>query len=170
MPSQLTARRAADEPNYVSFTIWQEQQNFQDWYTGDAFKEAHGGGSLWGFVDMLVNATFTLNGAPKPAFWHGLLPISTPGDLGDKRVEDGWRVVDADGKNTLPAEVRAWLSELGERSLTVKRLAPWPACPVPVHGRCILGRDKHHRAHRGPSLHAGFRCDQSLSHCRGERD
>ena len=97
--------RVADEPNYVSFTIWDKEDNFQDWYKGDAFKEAHGGGSLFGFVDMLVNATFTLNGAPKPAFWHGMLPVSTPGDMGGKKVENGWRIVEADGKNTLDAEV-----------------------------------------------------------------
>ena len=54
---------------------------------------------------MLVNATFTLNGAPKPAFWHGLTPITTPGDMSGKRVENGWRIVEADGKNVLDAEV-----------------------------------------------------------------
>ena len=72
--------------------------------SGDAFKEAHGGGTIFGFIDMLVNATFTLNGAPKPAFWHGLLPISVGGDMSDRTVEDGWRVVDADGKNKLDSE------------------------------------------------------------------
>jgi hypothetical protein len=89
----------------VSFTIWQNQENFQAWYSGEAFKEAHGGGSLFGFVDMLINATFTLNGAPKPAFWDGLLPLSTQGQMGDKCVENGWRVVDADGRNTLDSEM-----------------------------------------------------------------
>lgn len=93
------------EANYVSFTIWENEENFRDWYTGDAFQEAHGGGSIFGFVDMLVNATFTLNGAPKPAFWHGLLPMNTPGDMGGKRVENGWRIVETDGKSVLDGEV-----------------------------------------------------------------
>ena len=88
----------------MSFTVWQEKENFDSWYTGEAFKEAHGGGSIWGFTDMLINALFTLNGAPKPAFWQAVLPISMPGDMSGKRVEEGWRVVEADGKNTLPAE------------------------------------------------------------------
>lgn len=93
-----------DEYNYVSFTIWENVDNFQDWYKGEAFKEAHGGGSLFGFVEMLVNATFTLNGAPKPAFYDALLPVTTPPDMSGKRVEAGWRVVEADGRNVLDAE------------------------------------------------------------------
>lgn len=97
----------ADDYNYVSFTIWDDRKSFQSWMSGDAFKEAHGGGSIFGFIDMLVNATFTLNGAPKPAFWHGLLPISLPGDMSDKEVENGWRKVDADGKNKLATEAFA---------------------------------------------------------------
>jgi hypothetical protein len=67
--------------------------------------QAHGGGSIFGFADMLINATLTLEGAPKPAMWQGILPISTPGDMSGKQVQGGWRVVAADGKNTLPAEV-----------------------------------------------------------------
>jgi hypothetical protein len=67
--------------------------------------QAHGGGSIFGFANMLINATMTLEGAPKPAFWQGTLPISKPGDMSGKLVKGGWRVVEADGQNTLPADV-----------------------------------------------------------------
>ena len=102
--SQTPNIASTDEPTYVSFTIWNSRKDFQTWFKSDAFKEAHGGGTIFGFVDMLVNATFTLNGAPKPAFWHGLLPISMPGNMEGKEVENGWRVVNADGKDLLPGE------------------------------------------------------------------
>lgn len=54
-------------------------------------------GTLWGFVSMLVSSSQTLEGAPKPAFYDGLLPLTTtwspPGE-----VEGGWRKVAADGE------------------------------------------------------------------------
>jgi hypothetical protein len=37
----------------------------------DAFKEAHGGGGLSGFVGLLTTALFILDGGPKPAFYDG---------------------------------------------------------------------------------------------------
>lgn len=40
--------------NYMSMTLWADKKSFNAWRTGEAFKEAHGGGTLFGFVDMLV--------------------------------------------------------------------------------------------------------------------
>lgn len=31
-----------DKYNYLSFTIWENKENFNEWRTGEAFKEAHG--------------------------------------------------------------------------------------------------------------------------------
>ena len=31
------------EPQYISFTTWENKDNFDAWRSGDAFKEAHGG-------------------------------------------------------------------------------------------------------------------------------
>ena len=31
-----------DKYNYLSFTIWENKENFDEWRTGEAFKEAHG--------------------------------------------------------------------------------------------------------------------------------
>mmetsp|Transcript_50174 Transcript_50174/g.93955 ORF Transcript_50174/g.93955 Transcript_50174/m.93955 type:complete len:370 (-) Transcript_50174:116-1225(-) len=93
-----------NEPNYVSFTVWDDKDTFTAWRKGEAFKEAHGGGTLWGFVSMMVSSTQTLKGAPKPAFYDGLLPIAPPVEKMPESV-DGWRSVPADGINTLKAEV-----------------------------------------------------------------
>lgn len=35
-----------DKYNYLSFTIWENKENFNEWRTGEAFKEAHGTLSL----------------------------------------------------------------------------------------------------------------------------
>jgi len=74
--------------------VWEDKDTFTAWRTGEAFKEAHGGGSLWGFVMMLVSSTQTLEGGPKPAFYDGLLPLSAPvpADI-PLAVVDGWRKV-----------------------------------------------------------------------------
>ncbi|EJK74106.1 hypothetical protein THAOC_04240 [Thalassiosira oceanica] len=89
--------------NYVSFTIWETKKNFNSWRTGDAFKEAHGGTSLWAFVTTMISSARVLKGAPKPAMYDGLLqqsivPSSVP------EVVDGWRSIEANGKDILPAE------------------------------------------------------------------
>uniref|UniRef100_A0A6U1HB29 ABM domain-containing protein n=1 Tax=Tetraselmis chuii TaxID=63592 RepID=A0A6U1HB29_9CHLO len=89
--------------NYMSLTLWSDKKSFNAWRSGEAFKEAHGGGTLFGFVDMLVSSTMTLQGPPKPAFWNGLLPIKNP-DVAKPEVVGGWRQVAADGVNLLPAE------------------------------------------------------------------
>jgi len=89
--------------NYVSFTIWKEKKHFNAWRSGDAFKEAHGGTSLFAFVTTMVSSAMVLQGAPKPAFYDGLLQQSIIPESVPETV-DGWRKVDADGKNILPAE------------------------------------------------------------------
>jgi len=89
--------------NYVSFTIWKEKKNFNAWRSGDAFKEAHGGTSLFAFVTTMVSSAMVLEGAPKPAFYDGLLQQSVVPDTVPETV-DGWRSVEADGANILPAE------------------------------------------------------------------
>ena len=48
--------------NYVSFTIWQDKENFNSWRTGEAFKEAHGGGGITDFIKLLTTAIFILDG------------------------------------------------------------------------------------------------------------
>jgi heme-degrading monooxygenase HmoA len=42
-------------PNYMSMTIWETKENFSFWRTSYAFKEAHGGGSIGGFLSALVS-------------------------------------------------------------------------------------------------------------------
>eukprot|EP00191_Tetraselmis_sp_GSL018_P003102 CAMPEP_0177600964 /NCGR_PEP_ID=MMETSP0419_2-20121207/13965_1 /TAXON_ID=582737 /ORGANISM="Tetraselmis sp., Strain GSL018" /LENGTH=263 /DNA_ID=CAMNT_0019094115 /DNA_START=30 /DNA_END=819 /DNA_ORIENTATION=+ len=137
--------------------MWSDKSSFNAWRTGEAFKEAHGGGSLFGFVTMMVSSTMTLEGPPKPAFWNGLLPLAAPMAESDKpKVVDGWRQVHADGENLLPAECyvtcnrflvapgreaefeERWASR--DSKLTevpgfkVAPLAPVP-CPPPSHAR-----------------------------------
>ena len=89
--------------NYVSFTIWSEKKHFNAWRGGEAFKEAHGGTSLFAFVSTMVGSAMVLKGAPKPAFYDGLLHQSIVPDTVPETV-DGWRNVNADGTSILPAE------------------------------------------------------------------
>ena len=42
-------------PNYMSMTIWETKETFTSWRTSYAFKEAHGGGSIGGFLSALVS-------------------------------------------------------------------------------------------------------------------
>lgn len=89
--------------NYVSFTIWERKSDFSAWRSGEAFKEAHGGTSIGAFLSTMVNSAMVLRGAPRPAFYDGLLLQSTtPKDVPE--TVDGWRNVEADGVSTLPAE------------------------------------------------------------------
>lgn len=93
----------ASQENYVSFTIWDKKSDFSAWRKGDAFKEAHGGTSIVSFLSTMVNSAMVLRGAPRPAFYDGLfLNYEKPDFLPDP--VDGWRNVEADGVNTLPAE------------------------------------------------------------------
>lgn len=89
--------------NYVSFTIWNKKSDFSAWRKGDAFKEAHGGTSITAFLSTMVNSALVLKGAPRPAFYDGLLVQSTNPQNVPETV-DGWRSVEADGISTLPAE------------------------------------------------------------------
>lgn len=89
--------------NYVSFTVWDKKSDFSAWRSGEAFKEAHGGSSIGAFLKTMISSAFVIRGAPRPAFYDGLLMTSKKPKHMPVTV-DGWRQVDADGKNTLPAE------------------------------------------------------------------
>ena len=53
-----------DDVNYVSCTVWETVSNFDAWRKGDAFKEAHGGGTVGGVASMLVATAMNTKGAP----------------------------------------------------------------------------------------------------------
>ena len=89
--------------NYVSFTIWQKKSHFSAWRKGDAFKEAHGGTSIGAFLSTMVSSAMVLQGAPRPAFYDGLLLQSAPPESVPE-ITDGWRSVEADGVTVLPTE------------------------------------------------------------------
>ena len=96
--------------NYVSCTVWEGRDDFEAWRTGDAFKEAHGGGGISGFLGLLKTALFILEGGPKPAFYEGLSPQSTAdnilssSEIVAKAGSEGWRSILADGENLIPAD------------------------------------------------------------------
>ena len=94
----------AAHENYVSFTIWNKKSDFSAWRSGEAFKEAHGGTSITAFLSTMVNSAFVLRGAPRPAFYDGLLLQKADQPSFVPETVDGWRNVEADGINTLPAE------------------------------------------------------------------
>lgn len=92
-----------NDPNYISCTVWEKYENFESWRKGDAFKEAHGGGTVKGVLSMLAaTARNTKGGKPKPAYWQGLLPETVAGTPPDD--SKGWRRLVADGTSTLPTE------------------------------------------------------------------
>jgi heme-degrading monooxygenase HmoA len=92
------------QENYVSFTIWNKKSDFSAWRAGDAFKEAHGGTSISAFLSTMVNSALVLRGAPRPAFYDGLLLQKADQALFVPETVDGWRNVQADGIDTLPTE------------------------------------------------------------------
>ncbi len=100
-------RGEEEESDYVSLTIWSNKEYFDAWRTGEAFKEAHGGGTIFGFAEMLISSLMVLKGGPKPAFYDGLMPISTSPDalINEWQQADGWRRVIADGKTPLKSDV-----------------------------------------------------------------
>jgi len=51
----------------------EDKKSFNAWRAGDAFKEAHGGTSIGAFLGAMVSSLRVLRGAPKPAFYDGLL-------------------------------------------------------------------------------------------------
>jgi heme-degrading monooxygenase HmoA len=91
------------QENYVSFTIWNKKSDFSAWRSGEAFKEAHGGTSIGAFLSTMVNSAMVLRGAPRPAFYDGLHLQAVKPDVIPETV-DGWRNVEHDGINMLPAE------------------------------------------------------------------
>jgi len=104
-----------DDPNnYVSCTVWEKYENFETWKKGDAFKEAHGGGTVKGVMSMLAATARNTKGKPKPAYWKGLLPEtrSTVGygnphsssDGEGSSESEGWRQIETDGSTILPRE------------------------------------------------------------------
>ena len=94
---------AEDDVNYISCTVWDDFSNFDVWKRGDAFKEAHGGGTIGGIASMLVATARNTKGKPKPAMWEGLLPVSGTA-APEASAPGGWRAVEADGSTTLEAE------------------------------------------------------------------
>ena len=56
-----------DDINYISCTVWEEFKDFDAWKTGDAFKEAHGGGTVGGIASMLLATARNTKGKPKAA-------------------------------------------------------------------------------------------------------
>ena len=42
----------ADDFDYVSLTVWADKKSFNMWRSGEAFKEAHGGTSVWAFTKV----------------------------------------------------------------------------------------------------------------------
>jgi len=104
-PAQKSASDE-DEYDYVSMTIWEDKSGFDAWRTGEAFKEAHGGGTIFGFAEMLISSLLVLKGGPKPAFYDGLLPVvKPPPEETPWRAVGGWRDVPADGINPLNPDV-----------------------------------------------------------------
>ncbi len=49
---QATTPSFDEEFNYVSFTIWETKKDFNTWRQGDAFREAHGGYSLFVRINL----------------------------------------------------------------------------------------------------------------------
>lgn len=94
---------ADSKNNYVSLTVWEDKDSFDAWRTGDAFKEAHGGGGIMDFIALISTALFIVNGSPKPAFYDTLLPLN--GDKLDIEAPGGWRSVVADGENLLNPDI-----------------------------------------------------------------
>jgi len=90
-----------DDINYISCTVWEDFESFDAWKRGDAFKEAHGGGTIGGIASMLVATARNTKGKPKAAMWEGVLPVSMAPDA---PAPGGWRQVEAEGESTLDGE------------------------------------------------------------------
>ena len=99
-----TSQNIADKFNYISFTLWNTKSDFDSWRTGEAFKEAHGGGGITDFMQLIGTALFILNGSPKPAFYDSLL-VRSGESISSFASDEGWRQVVADGQNLLPGEL-----------------------------------------------------------------
>jgi len=91
-------------PDYMSMTWWQNKKNFNSWRTGPAFKEAHGGGSIGGFLSAIVGSLMVLKTAPAPSMWEGLLAESVASSPISLKARDADGKAQADGSTPLPAE------------------------------------------------------------------
>ena len=97
---------SAEKENYISFTVWNKKENFDAWRSGEAFKEAHGGGGIMDFVKLITTALFILDGSPKPAFWDAMLPVSVANEVDTKLKGDGgWRSIVADGVSEISPDI-----------------------------------------------------------------
>jgi len=95
-----------DTPDYMSMTVWETKKNFNSWRTGYAFKEAHGGGSIGGFLSAVVGSMMVLKTTPIPAMWDALVPISAATSdcrLPLKNRDETGKAV-TDGSEPLPLE------------------------------------------------------------------
>jgi len=95
-----------DDYNYVSFTIWETKKNFNSWRKGPAFKEAHGGGNIFGFFSMIINGFMTSKGPPSPAFWKSL-SVEKTAQAKERLISGPGGRPDADGIQKLDTEVSA---------------------------------------------------------------
>lgn len=84
-------------------SILVQENDFNAWKSGDAFKEAHGGGTIGGIAAMLLATAMNTKGKPKAAMWEAILPVTVP-PAAATAAESGWREVVADGKATLDGE------------------------------------------------------------------
>eukprot|EP00670_Eutreptiella_braarudii_P002260 CAMPEP_0174289646 /NCGR_PEP_ID=MMETSP0809-20121228/25791_1 /TAXON_ID=73025 ORGANISM="Eutreptiella gymnastica-like, Strain CCMP1594" /NCGR_SAMPLE_ID=MMETSP0809 /ASSEMBLY_ACC=CAM_ASM_000658 /LENGTH=380 /DNA_ID=CAMNT_0015387717 /DNA_START=19 /DNA_END=1161 /DNA_ORIENTATION=+ len=91
-----------DDINYVSLTVWEGKDAFTAWRKGEAFKEAHGGNDFFSFVKMVTSSLLTIKGAPKPAFYEGLIPVANTPE--PTKTVNGWRAVEANGEDLLEGE------------------------------------------------------------------
>lgn len=102
MLRRVDDKDAQDDTNYVSCTVWETFENFEAWRQGDAFKEAHGGGTIGGVASMLMATAMNTKGKPTPAYWEGLMPCEVPGV--PPSGGEGWRRVESDGESMLDKE------------------------------------------------------------------
>lgn len=97
--------------NYISCTFWGNKDNFDAWKNGEAFKEAHGGGSITDFIKLISTALFILKGSPKPAFYDSILQVKVDSTLNELKsslnINNGWRQVDSNGIDLLQPDVYA---------------------------------------------------------------
>ncbi|EKX32594.1 hypothetical protein GUITHDRAFT_166669 [Guillardia theta CCMP2712] len=95
-----------DFQDYMSMTVWENKENFDSWRKGYAFKEAHGGGSLGGFLSAMIGSMMVLRTSPTPAMWDGLFPKASTKQLAALALQgrDEHGKVVADGKAKIPTD------------------------------------------------------------------
>jgi len=89
--------------NYVSFTVWENENDFATWRKGDAFREAHGGTSVGAFVSTMIKSLKQVRGKPKLALYDGLTVQSTKPEEEESEVVGKKDIALEDG-TTLPPE------------------------------------------------------------------